>query len=75
MQEMRRDGSERLTAKATVEQLHRAMQDPDNREIRLHFPGSIITTRKGNKSAKFRVEEDGSLTRVHWKTLAPMVEG
>jgi hypothetical protein len=72
MQEMRHDGTEKLTANATWEQLKRAIEDDRNRAVFVHKPGSIITTMHGGHQKKFRVEEDGTLTRLHLKTLEPL---
>jgi len=72
MQEMRRDGTELLTAAANLDQIKAALENRQNREVRLHMPGSIIDTMADGHRKKFRVEDDGSLTRVHLKTLVPL---
>ena len=72
MQEIRYDGTEKLTPNADLEKVRRAIEDSENREVRVHKPGSIIDTVADGHRKKFRVEDDGSLTRVHLKTLVPL---
>jgi hypothetical protein len=72
MQERRYDGTEQLTANAEMADMLRALNDPRNKSVEMHKPGSIIDTMDGGHRKKFRVEDDGSLTRVHLETLEPL---
>jgi hypothetical protein len=61
MQEVRYDGTEQLSQVTSAEQIQKAVEDPRNKTVLVHKPGSIITLRSG---AAYRVANDGSWRRV-----------
>lgn len=64
MQEIRDDGTERLTANVTREQYERALHDPHTRTVALHKPGAVFDSWAGRTRRRYRVEEDGTLQRL-----------
>ena len=58
MQEIRYDGTEKITENAGKEEILKAVQDLGNKTVLIHKPGSVITNIKG---VKFTVGGDGKL--------------
>lgn len=61
MQEIRYDGSQALTDRATKEQVLAALGDPSNKTVALHKPGSAVTLPDGSE---FVAQADGSWARL-----------
>lgn len=60
MQEIRHDGEQVLTDRATTEQLLAALGDPRNKVVALHKPGSAVRLPDGRE---FVAQADGSWKR------------
>lgn len=60
MQERRYDGSEKLTPSADMEQLLKAIEDPDNASVTMHKPGAEFI---GN-GHRWKVLPDGKLKKL-----------
>lgn len=61
MQEIRWDGTDCLTEKATKEQFIDALDDKRNKTVIAHKTGSIITRTDGSQ---YQVWSDGSLRKI-----------
>ena len=61
MEERHWDDSARLSDKKTIEDMRKAMHDPNNKSVALHKPGSIV---KMSDGTEYEVQQDGS-----WKKL------
>lgn len=64
MQEIRYDGTDALTARATAADIQRALADDRNARVVLHRPGSTFERWEGGVRKRYRVEDDGSLQRL-----------
>lgn len=60
MQESRFDGSEKFTDRASMRDFKKAMDDPQNRSVTMHKPGSIVEMKTGS----YVVDEDGSFRKI-----------
>lgn len=60
MQEVRHDGSERLTPNATAEMLNRALRDKNNASVAMHKPGATFRS----EGYQCRVLTSGEIERV-----------
>jgi hypothetical protein len=79
MQEMRYDGTDVITERATSADVVRALADKRNREVRAVMPGGIIERWEHNERRRYRVTEDGGLERMTltgqpWPSDPPKVE-
>lgn len=61
MQEIRHDGSEKLTDHATEKKFLDAFADEKNRSVALHRPGTLITQPSGDQ---YLVDETGAWRRI-----------
>ena len=59
MQEIRYDGSERLTKEVTSDDIERALADAQNRTVAVHKPGATFES----QGKKYKVLADGTLAR------------
>lgn len=64
MQESRYNGSEVLIERATPDQIHRALRNPENQSVLVGAPGAVITSVTG---ARYEVQKDGSFKRLDKK--------
>ena len=64
MQEIRRDGSEQLTAGATEQDVVRAVRDPRNVEVRVIQAGGFVEQWVKGERRRYEVLEGGKLQRI-----------
>ncbi len=61
MQEIRHDGTEKLTDDSTMEMFGAALADKRNRSVAMHKPGTLITQPSGDQ---YLVDEVGAWRRI-----------
>ena len=58
MQEIRYDGTEKITENVTQHEIIRAINNKDNKQVIIHKDGSVIKTQEGRE---YTVSKDGRL--------------
>jgi hypothetical protein len=66
MQEIRRDGTEVLSAGVTIADVLKALENPDNLKVAIYPAGSVIQS----QGKRYFVAQDGSLVTVPDEVIA-----
>lgn len=61
MQEYRYDGTEVITPNVDKRKIAKALENPLNKAVMIHKPGSVITHMDG---AQYVVQQDGSVRKI-----------